>query len=853
MRAILTLRTRIWRYGDVFGSAILCLTGVLNLALGANEQSGNQILELEEFISEETALEESDTLLPTERAIDSVFGSPRTLLETPRAVTVINPESMKEFDIDNVYELADFVPGASVINYYGLPGIPTTRGLFSSVYFNGMLRVWNRNGYPTSFGSLESLDFVRGPAPAFYSAATPGGYVNFIPKSPYFDEFRGALRFTYGSYSHFNSQIDIGGPRLIGERPAAWRISVTIQDSEAFHDDINDDYISLYGAMKMKVSKKLSIFLGGEYYQHRSNENPGWNRVTQELIDRNQYVIGEPLNDLTGAEIQIPIALPFSGGDSPDDFLVTNSTPGIASREVIEMMSPFGGIRGGFGFPRHGRRFSEFNPSTFTPEQQTLFAFIGGLNNTGNPFCPCFTGEVQTVIISPKWVLADEVDFANADTFLFFFDTEFEKNENWKITNKLFVDTYERSKQSSYGYAEFGENFTLENKIVVEHKLPNLGSGSTLIYGGAIRYEDALALTDFTSEPFSRRDITKPVLPNERVAAGSDQDINGENFWDPFGSFDTKMVNYGSFLTADLKFGEKFTLFLSGRVDHSNWDRRVADQAQGNRAGQDLGSGGKTYFSWSVSPLYLVSSGVSFYATYQEGTSYQGFYVSGGIHQGDVNFSQASLAEAGVKMNLWEDTFYASFDIFHQDLVQFDTRGSLARPQRGRGIEFETVYSHNEWLSILFNCTWQEHFFRSSGLPGGFIPLSEKLTVLYAGGLYADFGNVSNRPNRGARFGLPEWSINAYLRIKLPNGISIGMGPRYIDSIYANVDKTLRVPNYIVWNGRIEYATEKWEIALSATNIFEERYFIVQESFAGNTIIKHMPFAEWKATFRYKF
>ena len=110
MRAILTLRTRIWRYGDVFGSAILCLTGVLNLALGANEQSGNQILELEEFISEETALEESDTLLPTERAIDSVFGSPRTLLETPRAVTVINPESMKEFDIDNVYELADSYP-----------------------------------------------------------------------------------------------------------------------------------------------------------------------------------------------------------------------------------------------------------------------------------------------------------------------------------------------------------------------------------------------------------------------------------------------------------------------------------------------------------------------------------------------------------------------------------------------------------------------------------------------------------------------------------------------------------------------------------------------------------------------
>ena len=39
-----------------------------------------------------------------------------------------------------------------------------------------------------------------------------GGYVNFLPKSPYYDKFRGSVRTTIGSYDYFNTQVDIGGP-----------------------------------------------------------------------------------------------------------------------------------------------------------------------------------------------------------------------------------------------------------------------------------------------------------------------------------------------------------------------------------------------------------------------------------------------------------------------------------------------------------------------------------------------------------------------------------------------------------------------------------------------------------------
>ena len=97
--------------------------------------------------------------------------------------SVLTPELLSQRNIKDVYDLPSVVPGATVTNYYGVPGIPTTRGLFTSIYFNGMQRVWNRNGYPTSFGSLESMDYVRGPAPGHYSAASPGGFVNLAGRN----------------------------------------------------------------------------------------------------------------------------------------------------------------------------------------------------------------------------------------------------------------------------------------------------------------------------------------------------------------------------------------------------------------------------------------------------------------------------------------------------------------------------------------------------------------------------------------------------------------------------------------------------------------------------------------------
>lgn len=823
--------------------ALLALLGATSAPIARGQATppaaDESVTVLEKFIAEESALETSSTLLGNSRPVDSIFGSGRELLDTPRSATILTPEALRQYQLKNVYDLASVVPGAVVVNYYGVPGIPTTRGLFTSIYFNGMQRVWNRNGYPTSFGSLESMDFVKGPAPGTYSAASPGGFVNFVPKSPYFDRQRGSVRFTYGQNDEFNTQVDVGGPTLLLGKPAAYRISITNQAADSYYAGIKDDYVSIYGALKMRINDTVSIFTGGEFYRHRSKENPGWNRVTQDLIDNDNYIVGSPVNDLTGASLSLTLP-------SGRSVTFVNDTPGFVNRPALETATPFGGTRGNFDFSFFalpgGFSESGFRPNTVAanPDAQFLYSYLGRIDNP----------TARTVKLDGSQILTDAADFADADTFLYFFDTIIEPSDNLSLKNKFFVDAYKREKVSSYGYGEYGKNLTIEDKILVNQSF-DLLSGLDVAYGVSARYEDSLAKTEFTVEPFNRRDISKAPTLNDTLRSGGQRATNGRTFWDPFGSVESQLLTVGVFLTPEIKFSDKFSVIMSGRWDNASWDRAVpfglgADFNSGEKPG-----GGTSYTNFSISPVYKITPETTVYATVQEGTAFQGFYVSGSVSAGDTNFQESSLAETGIKTSLFDKTLFASAAVFYQELVNFDTRGGIATPQRGKGIETELQWAVNSKLTITGNLTWQQHYFRSTIIPGGFVPLTAEQIVQYAGIFTADF---NGRPNPGGeRYGIPEWTAGVFAKYEFGNGFGISGGPNFVDSTFANPDKTLKLPSFTLWSANVYYTTTRWELMVSAKNIFDERYFNPYDSFASNAIILKGEPSSVDVTFTYKF
>ena len=120
--------------------------------------------------------------MPTSRPVDSVFGSGQSVMDLPRSVTVLTPELMRRFDLNNLGDLGRLGAGTQVANFFGIPGTPYIRGVKASTFFNGMARAYQRNEMPVSFGSLEALDIVKGPTPSHLGPAPEGGYANFIPK-----------------------------------------------------------------------------------------------------------------------------------------------------------------------------------------------------------------------------------------------------------------------------------------------------------------------------------------------------------------------------------------------------------------------------------------------------------------------------------------------------------------------------------------------------------------------------------------------------------------------------------------------------------------------------------------------
>jgi len=804
-------------------------TASLNAQEATVATEDDDVIILQTFIVEETAGLDADSLLQTDRPISSLGFGDRQIIDIPRAVTPLSPETLESYQIDDVYDLARAVPGASVTNFYGVPGIPTTRGLFTGLYFNGMQRVWNRNGYPTSFGSLEAMEYVKGPPPPSYSAASPGGFVNFVPKSPYFDKLRGSISLEAGRWDHYKAQIDVGGPILISKTPAAFRVSVTEQKSDSYYDGIFNDYTSVYGAIKVKVSDNFSIFGGGEYYQHRSKENPGWNRVTQDLIDNGNYITGNPNTDITILQPNGRIAV---------------------DRAVLEDATPFGGTYGNFGnsfLARSGFADSGFRPELYDAAGLAFYQNLGGINNTIGPNGP------ETTKIGGNTVLTDPRDYADADTYLAFLDFIFTPSSDLTITNKVFFDGYKREKYSTYGYAEYGENYTFENKLIFDQSLVLFDSMPTqLSYGASIRYEDSIALTDFTVEPFGRRDISQPIDPNTVVPTGDDVTAGGTTYWDPFGSNESDLLTLGAFFNIDTQITDRFNINAGLRVDNANWETDVPNNENlAFNGGNELTDADEEYYNFSISPSFKVTNDLTVYYTYQKGTAFQGFYVSGGVDGGESNFQESSLQEIGARASMFDKKLYLGASFFYQDLVNFDSRGGSAVPQRGSGVELEGTWLVTDNLTIQGNATWQEHYYRTDTLPGGYVPLSDAEYVDYAGIFYADFGG---RPNPGGpRFGIPEWQATLLVKYDFDNGFGMSGGPSFTDSVYANPDKTLKLPSFVEWNASIYYKTERFEVILSGTNLTDEDIFYPSDSFAANAIITKAPPHSWNIKFKYFF
>ena len=823
-------------------------------SLHAIEIESDRIIDLEAFIVEETARTQQETLSPLSMRVDSLFGSDRTVTEIPRSVTVLSPELLDLLRIDS-YEALDRVgAGTQRVNYFGLAGSAFLRGARAGTYFKGMLRAYQRNEMPMSFGSLSGLELIKGPVPASFSPTLVGGAVNQRPKSPYYDAARGSVEVSLGSWQERRIAIDYGAPLLFLGKPAAYRFSYTGHRSDRFYKDVPNDYDSLYLGAKVKLSERNRLFLAGEAFDYRSSEIPGVNRPTSQLIRNGDYVIGEPPSltspDWGGTVVRPLLEFPFSLAVNPQLFAL--AIPGELAREALDpdvratlldlrdpaVLSRLYTVRPEAEVPAFARdALAPAAAYLAAVEVQPEDAFL---------YTPEYFeagGEVFTTRLPRDRVLSDARDRADSRDYLLFAELETEVAGESLLLNRFFLERLRTKKASTYGFALNTDQLVLQARS--EWQL-HYGGGSTLALGADLRLTEASTLQDFDAEPFSRRDLSREgISDNSVVIAGSERGPDGLNYWSSFGSAsqDSELLQAALFAGGMWEPWEGLEVHYGGRLENASWTTDLPGAV--DRAGPELRAARAdrsqtTLWQLHVNPHYRLFPGVHLYGALQFGKALAP--GDGGAVSGEDSFTDAELAEAGIKVNLLDGRLYSSLAAYHWDQATFSTRDAAARPLRARGVEWEMTFSPSEALTLIGAATAQRVYLRSDTLGFGALPQDEEEWALNGGIVNAADGRTAPRNPEGVFAGVPEVSAHLYLVLDLPGGFHLSGGPVWRDGYFHDMERALRIPGYTLWNAQFGYEAESWWVRLHIDNLLDRDYWIGQEPvFSAGTLILQGP------------
>ena len=859
----MNLNTSKWP-GIFFG--VVFLTG----SLSAREEEENPIFELDKFITEAIAQEDSDSLFATDRRIDSAFFADMDLMDIPRSVLVLSPETIEQFQIHDFDDLHKVGAGTERYNFYGIAGAPVLRGWQGGIYFNGMLRAFQRNEMPASFCSLEAMEVMKGPAPAQYLPSHVGGFVNMMPKSPFFDTSRGSIKIELDSNNLYHVEVDKGGPFLAFDKPAAYRLSVTTQEAESWWDRVRNDFVSVYGSIKMKLSDDTYLYAGAEYYTFESNENAGWNRPSQNLIDHGEYVIGEPLSLVRSKNGGYPdrrLLGGMSSGRAPllnknyGDFRALVVHPAVIDAAVSEGTVSAAQLAAmkDLSDP-HIRAAIYAGLPEDVIQTESGYLYTPGYFRAGGP--------VFTTSIKGSQVLSDQEDFADSEDLMAFMDLERFISDSTTLENKFFFEEIGTRKLSSYQYATRSDQWVLDDRLSLTTQW-DLGGKAELVldYGLQARFTQAIQLQDFWVEPFARRDVSRGAISdNTRFLSGDQIDpISGHNFWGGgFGAAapgghaaQSDLLQFGGFASALIDWDGPFLLIVSGRYDSVDFEVKVpeapTDIAQNQRVGED------SFFNWSINPVVRLSSAVSLYASHQKAVTYAP--LQGGPILDERNFGDSGLTEGGIKVSFPEKRFYATAAYYEWEQSAFNDRTNTSDPYASEGFELEITFSLNEHTTLIGSYSNRETR-RNSSLGFRTMPFSladptgqgndEIGLALESGALLSQFSNAfggftpeGSSPSRNAELmvpGIPEETAKLFVTTNWGDRWGFALGGIYNGSYYHNYDHTLRVDSTFVLHANVSYEADTWEVLLSLENLTSENYFVGSEpTFAGNALITKAP------------
>ena len=736
------------------------------------------------------------------RPTDTVLGFDRSVVETPRAISVISDVTIERYLIEDIDDFITTTPGTFGGSFFGVPGSISSRGSISETYFRGFKRTLNNGLFPTPIGAAERVEVVRGAPPVIYGAGRVGGFLNFHPKAAKatdqrnFDQVEGSLSVTAGSYGKFNLTGEIQVPLTIGGRKGGISVYGEIEDSGSFYRGRNPEHQLVQADINQDLGGGWSVQFGGMFFDSSGYlQTPGWNRVTQDLIDNGTYITGVD-TDLTD----------------------TNGDGQLNLAEVDAVVGTFFGAS-------NIRTFVDFGVFGF-PDAYALDSGVG------------------TTQLDPRDVFLSERDIAASESITLYGDIVKQFGDGSQAKFQVFYDEVDGQLNQTYGFAAVHEMdvFELRGSYTTKFQLTDNLFSDVHLSASHRKYNSRLK-EQFLSGylVLDRRDLSIGATPNDIFATPlTDATIP----WDS--DFNSQWSDTGIAALMDLQLGE-LSLLLGGRFDH--YDIESADAGVTTFGAPTSGEATDGDFSYSASLSWRSKAGIVPYITYAEGS--EPLYNSnGGISPGPASAEQflfdSQLLELGVKFELLNRTLNGSLLYYEQDRTLIDSFQNVDQ-ESSKGIEAEVRYLVSDNFTLTGAATFQQFDIAALGPcgsgNGAFLVISPEHPTVNAFG-----ATISNAQGYGGLFSalnascLPELQ-NGYERSVIPEtvlsgfatytsdefgpGITLGgtLGLTYVSKTSGQTVTSVELPGYSIV--RAAAFAEFGHLSLTATveNLFDQDYF----------------------------
>ena len=749
----------------------------------------------------------------------SVFGLKKPLIETPRSASFVSDLTLDRYGIKTLDKLTAVSPGAYTASFYGVPGSVQIRGTLAENYFRGFKRIEDRGTYSTPIGDAAQIDIVRGPPTPLYGPGKIGGLVNFEPKTAqdegrFLSEPTGEVTATLGSYQKKNLTGQIGLPADFGGIQGGIYAYGELDDSHSFYHGIYPKHQLGEISADFDLGQGWTTAFGGMGYHSIGDvQTPGWNRLTQSLIDNQIYITGR------------------------NTYLVDLNRNG--------RLDP-----------------SETNPPNgFYPYTTGLYQGYFGFTPSPDPRFALDTG-VGTTKLSPRTVFVSAADFSRTGTATYYYDVAKDLGGDRSLKLQLFYDDLSNKRFVSYGFPADYHAWTFESRLTYAFSLDALDGlvASKDFVGVSYRHYKGEQKETYDSGMIAldRRDLSFGPTATDIMA--SPFEVGSGVGWET--DIHSRWDDAGVFATSDITVAKKLDLILGGRFD--NFSATSRDTGVFSFETPTEVSAGKGKWTYSASASYKLGWGLMPYATYAQAAALeveQAGDLRPSVIQANGWVSSSDLSEAGLKFQLLHKTLVGSIAVYRQDRTELNGLNSAVIGTRGKGVEIEARYLATNNLSFTFAGDTQRTEVKgpdhsvvyvpayTAGVPG----------VQAYGGAYLvfDFSTLPGRQHDYEDTLVPHTVLSLFGTYTSDQHVwgkaGATLGATYASKTSGLVQNAVTYPDYTLVNASAFYQRGPYQVTVNVDNLLDKLYFTPDQDTYANVGALPGRGREWRVTLRRDF